>query len=70
MTMMMMLLLSWLVFIVAFVIGWSRLRAQERALEGIDENAYINGRTQIVARPMRPSPRRRIAHGRRLTLSA
>jgi hypothetical protein len=62
------ILLGWLAFNVMFVIVWSRMRAHERALRGLDEEAYVNGRYVIVAKPSAPAPRGRVVHGRRLTL--
>jgi hypothetical protein len=37
------LLLAWLLIDIAFVLAWSTFRASVRRINGIDEEAYVNG---------------------------
>jgi hypothetical protein len=37
---------TWLAFIVAFLVVWSRLHANIRTAEGADEGAYVHGQDE------------------------
>lgn len=63
-------LLGWFAFTVVFAIAWSRLHAHARELEGIDEDAYINGRQWSTSEAMQPSHRTRGRPGQRITQPA
>jgi len=60
------LALGWFTFILAFVIFWSRLHAHVRKMEGIDEDAYLNGQQQTAADTARTAFRIKAAHDPRM----
>jgi hypothetical protein len=33
----------WLIFVTFFLVGWARIHAIYRAMNGIDEDQYVNG---------------------------